>query len=639
MCPDKVPCKKCSGSPPLSYLITMPIVEALQKMFKREGFYSKLQFVDSRAKSQEYRDIQDGDLQKEEASNPPKVTWMVYKDGASAFGSVHFEMWPLILSINELPYSERFKKENIIVPAIWCGPGKPQPNVLLKAILPELKLLKDEGVDFDISGIGMKRVKCQVTCATGDSPARALFLNMTAFNGEYPCQKCYQKGECREGYPGVRVLPYLPDDMKARQKLDFKRDGKIAGRLKHMDAYLGLKGPTLLSTICPDPVRGTAIDAMHLIYGGVMKTLNKFFVDQEFKDLPGSVYQSRIIIDERLLALKLPHFLTRVAKSLADIAFWKTSFWKTYTLYLVLAIFKDIVKEKYFKHLASFIAAVQLLNSEKVSKEDLAVADSLIRAFMSNFESLYGRSPLTLNFHLLLHLPEVVKDLGPLWNTACFPQEGINGLMLRCIHGPRYPEVQVASSLNMTLGLSELINNLPSSEAKLFCERLMKTTNPERMKNARNCKIIGSIKVADIGEDFVALARALPMTITAVETFSAIRKDKCLFTVMATTARDSSAATYFVHDIKQFGLIKTFFKEQCNCEECNCAVYVGLQKYSVTAEIPTLLPDIYVPNIKCYKLIDEYVVIPAESLLDVCVKVPVGSEVYLAERCNRKETE
>ena len=37
---------------------------------------------------------------------------------------------------------------------------------------------------------------------------------------------------------------------------------------------------------------------------------------------------------------------------------------------------------------------------------------------------------MTINVHSLLHLPHVVKKLGPLWGHSCFPFESINGQLL-----------------------------------------------------------------------------------------------------------------------------------------------------------------------------------------------------------------
>lgn len=50
---------------------------------------------------------------------------------------------------------------------------------------------------------------------------------------------------------------------------------------------------------------------------------------------------------------------------------------------------------------------------------------------------------VTLNVHALLHLPEVVNTLGPLWAHSCFPFESANGDLLKLFHGSSGVDKQV----------------------------------------------------------------------------------------------------------------------------------------------------------------------------------------------------
>lgn len=54
---------------------------------------------------------------------------------------------------------------------------------------------------------------------------------------------------------------------------------------------------------------------------------------------------------------------------------------------------------------------------------------------------------MTLNIHGLLHLPEVVRNLGPLWAHSCFPFEAANGDLLKLFHGSLGIEMQVSKMI------------------------------------------------------------------------------------------------------------------------------------------------------------------------------------------------
>lgn len=132
-----------------------------------------------------------------------------------------------------------------------------------------------------------------------------------------------------------------------------------------------------------------------------------------------------------------------------------------------------------FKHYASLVAAVQYLNSDCVTPEDLVKAEKLIIKYMSYFEDLCDKNFMTLNFHLLLHLVQLVKEMGALWVTSCFNQEGLNAVILNLVHGTRCAEVQIASSILTCLGLSDLVDNLKEGDSKSFCRNLMQPPKME----------------------------------------------------------------------------------------------------------------------------------------------------------------
>ena len=52
---------------------------------------------------------------------------------------------------------------------------------------------------------------------------------------------------------------------------------------------------------------------------------------------------------------------------------------------------------------------------------------------------------MTINIHNLLHLPNVVRHLGPLWVNSCFAFETAIGELLSLFHGSQGIEDQVAS--------------------------------------------------------------------------------------------------------------------------------------------------------------------------------------------------
>ena len=55
---------------------------------------------------------------------------------------------------------------------------------------------------------------------------------------------------------------------------------------------------------------------------------------------------------------------------------------------------------------------------------------------------------MTANVHLLLHLTECVRELGPLWVYSCFHFESQNGILKSLVHGTQHVEKQIISSFS-----------------------------------------------------------------------------------------------------------------------------------------------------------------------------------------------
>jgi len=53
---------------------------------------------------------------------------------------------------------------------------------------------------------------------------------------------------------------------------------------------------------------------------------------------------------------------------------------------------------------------------------------------------------MSINFHLLVHLVECVREFGPLWTVSCFPFENANGLLVKCITGTNDSAINMVAS-------------------------------------------------------------------------------------------------------------------------------------------------------------------------------------------------
>ena len=126
-------------------------------------------------------------------SQNSNITALFNTDGVCLYKSSHIEIWPIFLTINELPPHLRFARENVILGGIWQGKGKPPFHEYMKAFSDVLVHMYNEGVTFTDDSGEKNTVKLAVICSPVDLLSKAGLLNMTQFNGEYACITCVPK--------------------------------------------------------------------------------------------------------------------------------------------------------------------------------------------------------------------------------------------------------------------------------------------------------------------------------------------------------------------------------------------------------------------------------------------------------------
>lgn len=70
-----------------------------------------------------------------------------------------------------------------------------------------------------------------------------------------------------------------------------------------------------------------------------------------------------------------------------------------------------------------------ILLKEKITKEELDIAEQKLIRFSNEFETLYGQHNVTINIHLAKHAGKSVRHLGPLWAQSAFGMEANNGVL------------------------------------------------------------------------------------------------------------------------------------------------------------------------------------------------------------------
>lgn len=256
----------------------------------------------------------------------------------------------------------------------------------------------------------------------------------------------------------------------------------------------GVKGPCYLAKLMPDYIMGMAIDPMHAIYEGVFKKLLVLWLDSSYSSFPFSL---RVVIGEinsLIFKIKPPKFVHMMPRSIDQYNNWKASELKNFMLYYSAPILEEFMRPDYFKHYLLFLQATAILSKNSVSDKDIQDAKLLIKKFVKEFESdeYYGIRFCSLNIHQILHLPDNVRTLGPLWTNSCFPFEDINGQLVKNVHGTTDVESQISSRHLQVLSFSGKVSKLKDGPVRDFLEK--HKTHVKIIESIGDCKPVGKYK-------------------------------------------------------------------------------------------------------------------------------------------------
>ncbi|KAL5503184.1 hypothetical protein EMCRGX_G010092 [Ephydatia muelleri] len=130
------------------------------------------------------KDIHDGarykDLKKEVEIDDAveHIELILCTDGVPLFKSSGQSIWPVVLSITNLPQASRMNVSNLILAGIWLGPVKPTMDIILKPILEKLELYNKKGIL--ITGSGWEKViKPKLLMCVFDLVARPIACDNT----------------------------------------------------------------------------------------------------------------------------------------------------------------------------------------------------------------------------------------------------------------------------------------------------------------------------------------------------------------------------------------------------------------------------------------------------------------------------
>ena len=443
---------------PVKLYAYYPIKNTLAKFYGRKEFHQNCEtWRKRRVVTNLYTDIYDGAVWKQFLSfdgkpfllEPYNLSLKLNVDWIQPFDHIQYSMGIIYLVVENLPKSERFKVENVIL--VGCIPGPREPK---RDINPFLSPLVDEllelwkGVQLKTSSIfGYTSVRCAVTCITTDLPATRKMCGFAGHSAIMGCSKC--KINFKSGIFGEKLdySGYDRDSWEFRDHASHMTEITEISRAKtwteqlQLEKKYGSRYSELLRLPYFDIVRYHCVDVMHNLLLGTAKRLLSLWVTNKSltqRDLDAMQYK----LDKMLT----PAFVGRIPYKISSQgSSFTADQWKNWVTIFSLYALRDILPPQDYDCMVLFVQACTILLQPVITLDKVEEADELLLSFCKKYQNLYGAEKCTPNMHLHCHIKETILDYGPVHASWCFAFERYNGIFESFKKNWIYPEVQLAS--------------------------------------------------------------------------------------------------------------------------------------------------------------------------------------------------
>ena len=346
-----------------------------------------------------------------------------------------YSVGALYMVLMNLPRSERFKLENVILVGIIPGPHEPKLtiNSYLQPLVAELNLFWKDGITVRALGALTSEVyHAALLCVECDVPAAR---KVCGFTGHVSCKGC---SKCTKYFPGTVMtkidfsgfdLPSPPrTNHKHREEAQEILNQTSAGDRASLEQQFGTRFSELMSLPYFDCVRFHIIDPMHNLFTGTAKHVMKnIWLDGEN---PLIKKNDLINIQEKLDKIKAPSDVGRMPrKILNSYGGFTADQWKTFTTLFSIYASSDILPKPHLELWRQFVLACSFICSPVISETRALLAHSYLLNFCKGFEQLYGNHRVTPNMHLHTHLVDCILDFGPVYSFWLFSFERYNGIV------------------------------------------------------------------------------------------------------------------------------------------------------------------------------------------------------------------
>ncbi len=155
---------------------------------------------------------------------------------------------------------------------------------------------------------------------------------------------------------------------------------------------------------------------------GLQKRMLDLWLEYKHRHAEWSVAGRIVELSDLFRRVRLPSTTTRLPRSLVDYKKFKGSELRVLLLFGHV-IFQKMLRKRFYDHLLQLVVLMYLAEGREIDKLDIDIIRRLSNNFVICYSKLYSDRHCLPVVHSVIHIPQTVKDFGPLTNYTTFQFE------------------------------------------------------------------------------------------------------------------------------------------------------------------------------------------------------------------------
>jgi len=309
-------------------------------------------------------------------------------------------------------------------------------------------------------------VRGALIAVSSDIPAArkvSLFLGHKANKG---CSRCEFEAESENPrdvtsrmsyFTALDIVSRLNDTV--RLQADEFLAAENATEAKKIQKKNGVRWSQLLKLTYFDIVSMITIGPMHTVFVGMVRHETELILQD-----PLFCKESQKVFSSRLKHLRVPYDAGRLPSSLGE----KLEFsnltadqWKNFALIYAKLCLWDLLPPDSYESICMLCEIVQIIVQPSLTDADIFWLDDLLKSHHKYFQNIYGRFQITVNYHMALHIVDMIKDFGPPHAFWCFSFERMNGVLSGLPTSNRYVEFELFTKFLQDVDIEAVVPHNP----------------------------------------------------------------------------------------------------------------------------------------------------------------------------------